>query len=277
MQQHNNARIGIIGGGNMGSCLIGGLIQHGYTADKITVSDSHPEKRDVLAQQWGINILTDNKTLISTVDILVLAVKPQSMRAVITEIQPAFNPKQTLCISIAAGITTMQIQNWLQADSAPIIRAMPNTPALLGYGITGLFANEHVSALQKNTTETILRALGEIVWIEKESLMDVVTALSGSGPAYFFYIMEILQHSAESLGLSPEEARKLTFHTVLGSAQMALHSQDDIQTLRKKVTSPGGTTEAGIKVLQSGKLDALLRDTLEAATQQGQSLSKQFD
>lgn len=270
-------KIGLIGGGNMGSCLVGGLIRHGHPSQQILVVDHNEQHRAQLEQKWEVFTTATPKDIISQVQILVLAVKPQSMREVIEEIAPIIDPQQTLLVSIAAGITTKQIQRWLLHPEFPIVRAMPNTPALLGVGITGLYATPQVNSTRLRQAETLLKALGEVVWIKDEALMDVVTALSGSGPAYFFYMMEGLIKSAITLGLPPEIASKLTLNTALGSATMALHSNEDITTLREKVTSKGGTTEQGINVLKDGKLQDLLVKTLTAATSRGKTLSEQYD
>ncbi len=275
----NFGKIGFVGGGNMGSCLIGGLLKKNITPDNIVVADQSPQTCQVLAQKWGINTTTEPNEIVSLVDILVLAVKPQQMKALLEHIAPSYNPAKTLVISIAAGITTSQIKRWLQQNDCQVVRAMPNTPALLGQGITGLYASEQVSLLGKQQADNLLNTVGETVWLNEESLMDVVTALSGSGPAYFFYIMEALLKGAISLGLAPEIASKLALQTALGSAAMAMHAapDEDVASLRAKVSSPGGTTEAGIKVLKDGKLEDLILKTLINATERGKELSQQFD
>ncbi|MFI4937415.1 MAG: pyrroline-5-carboxylate reductase [Candidatus Berkiellales bacterium] len=269
-------KIGIIGGGNMGECLIGGLIHQGHSPQKIWVADQQEEKLSNLHNKWQIFTSVHNQKVASEVDILVLAVKPQSMKMVVEDLRLTFDPQKTLLVSIAAGITTQQIQHWLNNLAIPVIRAMPNTPALYGYGITGLYATSSSTSEQKQQAENLMTALGQTVWIHEESQMDIVTALSGSGPAYFFYFMEALINGAKSLGLPADAASKLTFYTALGSAQMVLNSQEDILSLRQKVTSPGGTTEQGIKALKDGKLPELLLNTLQAATLKGKQLSEQY-
>ena len=269
-------KIAIIGGGVMGCCLLGGLLKKAFLPENILVADHRPENCLAIQKKWNVETTTDNKHVAALADILILAVKPQSMREVVEQIAPTFNSQKTLLISIAAGITTTQIQQWIQT-SVSIVRAMPNTPALYGVGITGLFANPHVSSFQREQSNELLLSVGDTVWIADENLMDSVTALSGSGPAYFFYVMECLIKSAHALGLPLDIARKLTYQTALGSAVMALQSNDNIATLRENVTSPGGTTQEGINVLKGGKLEDLLLRTLEAATTRGKSLSKQYD
>lgn len=273
---HHLGNIGFIGGGNMGNCLIGGLIHHNVNAKYIWVADHQEEACAQLREKWGISAVTSNQEVAKLADVLVLAVKPQVMREVVQEIAPCL-PSKSLIISIAAGITTSQIRRWLNVAHQPIVRAMPNTPALLGQGITGLFATQAVSNESQQMAEHLLQTVGETVWVDQESLMDVITALSGSGPAYFFYLMEGLIKGAATLGLPPEIARKLTLHTALGSAKMALEAPEDIESLRAKVTSKGGTTEQGIQTLNDGKLHLLLLETLQAATLRGKALSEQFD
>ncbi|MBI2790654.1 MAG: pyrroline-5-carboxylate reductase [Gammaproteobacteria bacterium] len=271
--------IGFIGGGNMGSSMVGGLIQKGIPSNTIRVVDHNEQTCLKIKEKWGVLTSTKMADLLSDLSILVLAVKPQDMQAVTRQIAPLFQAQQILTISIAAGITTTQIQRWLGKPECPVVRAMPNTPALLGVGISGLFATAKVTETQRQQVQTLMNALGETVWIADENLMDVVTALSGSGPAYFFYVMEGLIQGAMALGLSKDIASKLTLNTAMGSAVMALHEQDyvDVTQLRERVTSPNGTTEQGIKVLKDGKLEDLLEKTLIAATTRGKTLSEQYD
>ncbi len=272
-------KIGFIGGGNMGSCLVGGLIHQGTPNNSIWVAEQDPKTCQHLKETWGVTTSNQLQDIVGLVDILVLAVKPQNMRQVIEEVAKNIDLAKTLLISIAAGITTTQIQRWLKSTDCSIIRAMPNTPALLGAGITGLFATKQVSPSKLNQAEMLLKTVGETVWVKDESLMDVVTALSGSGPAYFFYVMEVMIKGATALGLPIEIASKLTLQTALGSAKMALNvgENEDIAQLREKVTSPGGTTEQGIKVLKDGKLEDLFANTLKMATARGKTLSEQYD
>lgn len=270
-------KIGIIGGGNMGSALVGGLRQQQVSAADILVADTNPQTCKLLSEKWGISTSLHPADIIEKVELLVLAVKPQHMKVLLNEIASQFQPNKTLLISIAAGITTTQIKKWLGQSFCDVVRAMPNTPALLNAGVTGLYATKDVSPAKKQQAQNLLNAVGETIWIEEESLMDVVTALSGSGPAYFFYLMEMLVNSATTLGLTHEIASFLTLQTAMGSAKMALLSQEDIATLRLNVTSKGGTTEAGINVLKDGKLQDLITKTLKAAAQRGKDLSQQFD
>ncbi|MBS0286569.1 MAG: pyrroline-5-carboxylate reductase [Proteobacteria bacterium] len=271
-------KIGFIGGGNMGSALVGGLLSHHFPVSDIIVSDNSPQVCELLQDKWGITTTTQSSDIVSTVDILVLAVKPQHMKTMLQEITTSFDVTRTLLISIAAGITTSQIKKWLGKDCM-LVRAMPNTPALLGMGMTGLFAPKNLDNSHKQQAANLLSCVGETVWLENEEHMDIVTALSGSGPAYFFYLMEALINSATTLGLPKEIASLLTLQTALGSAKMAqkAYPNEDVAQLRSKVTSPGGTTQAGINVLKNGKLEELIENTLSAATQRGKELSQQYD
>ena len=271
----NMQKIGFIGGGNMASSLIGGLISNGYPADKITVSDLDEKKLDYLASQFGINQTLDSLQVAKTVDILVLAVKPQHMQAVAEQLQSSVQLNKPVVVSIAAGIREGSLEKWL-GGSVAIVRCMPNTPALVKTGATGLHANGFVSEDQKDQTESLLRAVGVTVWVENESELDAVTALSGSGPAYFFLMMEALEEAGIEAGLSPKTAQLLTQETALGAAKMALESSESAAVLRQRVTSPGGTTERAIEVMESLELrDTFLKAVL-AAKQRSVELSDEL-
>ena len=267
--------IGFIGGGNMASSLIGGLISNGYPSDKITVSDLDAEKLARLNAQFNINTEQDSEALANTVEIIVLAVKPQHIQSVAQQICPAVQKKRPLIVSIAAGIREASLENWLGGNLA-IVRCMPNTPALVKTGATGLHANNHVSNEQKNTTESVLRSVGITVWVETEQELDTVTALSGSGPAYFFLVMEALEQAAIDAGLDQKTARLLTQETALGAAKMALASSESAATLRQHVTSPGGTTEAALGVMEKQGLRGIFHDAVVAAKQRSEELSDEL-
>ncbi len=269
-------RIGFIGAGNMGSALINGLIKKGYSPQLLWVCDHHPENLQALKNQ-GVNTAEDPDFVAANVEILVLAIKPNSIKSTIMALQTHLQTHRPLVVSIAAGITTLQMTLWQGQTACPIIRAMPNTPALLGVGMTGLFATETVSKAMREAVSRLFVSVGQIAWFANEADMDVVTALSGSGPAYFFYFMECLIQAAISQGLSEEIARKLTFQTAVGAAEMAQKSQDSITLLRQKVTSKGGTTEQGINVLKDGNMALLLQTVLAQATKHGKTLSEQYD
>lgn len=265
--------IAIIGAGNMGSSLLGGLLKNNYSANHIWISDADQQKLDHLHQQFNIHTTADNKEAIKNADIIILAVKPQILKNVTTDIAPQIQAKKPLILSIAAGIPIASLQHWL-GTTMPIVRAMPNTPALIGCGATALFANEHVSSTQHNLSESIMRAVGITVWIEDEKLMDAVTALSGSGPAYFFLIIEALENAAMQLGLPKDIANLLTVQTAYGAARMALESHDTVEKLRHNVTSPGGTTEQGVRVLEESNIRNILLHTLQAADHRSKELAE---
>ena len=247
--------IAIIGAGNMGQCLLGGLIGTEYHSNKLWVTEPSNEGLNHLKQKFDQNIhfTTENSEAAATADILLLAVKPLILPKVLEELAPIIKEKNPLVLSIAAAVTLNMMENYL-GSHAKIVRAMPNTPALIQCGITALIANANVSADQKEEAQTILNSVGTTIWIENEKQMDVVTALSGSGPAYFFLMMEALQEAGEKLGLSKEIAKQLVLHTAYGSALMPLETDKDVVTLRKEVTSPGGTTEQAVRVLEESHI-----------------------
>ncbi len=267
------ATIAILGGGNMGASLIGGLIADHYPAEKIWVADLHEAPLEQLKSQFNVNTTIDNAVAVKTADIVMFAVKPQVLAKVATDLSDIIQERKPLVISIAAGIRENSLQHWLGGNIA-IVRSMPNTPALIGCGASALFANQWVSHTQRNEAESILRAVGLVVWLEDEKLMDVVTALSGSGPAYFFLVMEILQNAAEELGLPKDLARLLTLQTAFGSARMALESTESPMDLRKKVTSPGGTTEQALQVFEEANIRRIFADAVSAAQKRAQELAK---
>jgi pyrroline-5-carboxylate reductase len=270
-----NCTITFIGCGNMSRSLIGGLIANGIKPERLLATDPDEEQRQSIAQHFGITTLANNDDAIADADVIVMAVKPQVMHKVVSELANAIKGKPKLIISIAAGIRLSSISEWLGEPTA-ITRVMPNTPALIQAGAAALFANEHTSDTQKNTAETIMRSVGTAVWLEKEELMDTVTALSGSGPAYFFYFMEAMEKAAIDMGLNSEQARLLTIETALGAAKMALLSNTDPAELRKQVTSPGGTTEQALNTFQQGKLEELVHEAMNAAEQRSIELSQSF-
>lgn len=264
--------ITFIGAGNMGSSLIGGLINNGHPHDKIWAADPSQERLQTLQETFQIHTTNDNTRAVLAADIVILAIKPQVFADVLTPLQPAVNTRKPLIITIAAGVREASIQQHLGEHTA-IVRAMPNTPALIACGATALHANSKVTNEQHNQAESILRAVGAVVWVDDEAQMDTVTALSGSGPAYFFLVMEALQQAAIDLGLSADTARLLTLQTALGAAKMAIESGQPLTELRKQVTSPGGTTERGILVLEENNIRHLLKKTLQAAKLRSEELA----
>ena len=268
-------KIGFIGGGNMANSLISGLIASGHSAQQIWVSEPDQKKLSSLASSMNINTSATNDALISEVDVVVLAVKPQAIAAVIKDSIDSFNKANILLVSIAAGINQRSLSKWLGADKA-IVRCMPNTPALVQTGATGLHANQNVTEEQHDLAENIMRSVGIAVWVDKESELDAVTAVSGSGPAYFFLLMEAMEKSALDLGLSQHTAQLLIEQTALGAARIALESTESPGELRNRVTSPGGTTEQAIKTFEQGGFTDLVKKALQAANDRSISLSREL-
>lgn len=237
-------KITFLGGGNMAIALVGGLIQRGFAPHDLSVIEILPEARTRLNAQFAINVFEAATPEALVCDVLVLAVKPQQMRSALASL-PTGDTKP-LIVSIAAGLLVDDLARWMKGYRR-IVRAMPNTPALIGAGMTGLYADPSVSHEDQNRAEAILGAVGETIWVSKETLIDSVTAISGSGPAYVFLFLEAMQEAALELGLTAETARTLAIQTVLGSAQLAEQSTDPVSILRERVTSKGGTTEAALK------------------------------
>ncbi|HSG12024.1 MAG TPA: pyrroline-5-carboxylate reductase [Gammaproteobacteria bacterium] len=271
----NDPFLTFIGGGNMAGSLVGGLISDGWDPARIRVADADPGQRERIAARHQVATTPDNAAAVSDADVVVLAVKPQVLQDVAGDLSAALAQQRPLVISIAAGIREATLRSWLGENTA-IVRAMPNTPALVQSGATALYANTRVTEQQRSLAESILRAVGLVIWVEDEDLMDAVTALSGSGPAYFFLFMEAMQAAGMELGLPADTARLLTLQTAFGAARMALESPEDAGTLRRHVTSPGGTTEAAINILQQGELQELVRRALQGAAERSKELAGEF-
>ena len=268
----NNKNITFIGGGNMARSLINGIIDDNNDV-KLCVSDPDEAQLDGIRQNWAtVKTTTDNIEAIDQADVVILAVKPQIMAEVIEPLAEIAQQQNMLFISIAAGVTESNLSTWL-GGNVPIVRCMPNTPALVQSGATGLFANQQVSDEQSSLAESILRSVGITVWFAEEHLLDAVTATSGSGPAYFFLVMEAMQAAAEKLGIAPDDAKLLTLQTAFGAAKLALESSDNPAELRKKVTSKGGTTEAALAELINGGLPELFDMALQAANSRAKELA----
>jgi pyrroline-5-carboxylate reductase len=271
----NNAKLAFIGAGNMARSLIGGLVTDGFNAKDIAVADPSSEALQSLSAQHPVQVFSDNSDAISQADVVILAVKPQQLQSVVKQLSPHWQA-ETLLVSIAAGVRLDDIQRWLGQGQAAIIRAMPNTPSLVQAGATALFANPSVTETQHELAESILRAVGLTVWLDSEDKMDAVTALSGSGPAYFFYVMEAMEAAALELGLNAETARLLCLETAFGAAKMALESDEPASVLRQRVTSPGGTTERAIHELEDGGLAGIFENALVAAALRSRQLAEQL-
>lgn len=269
----SNPTIAFIGAGNMAASIIGGLVAQGVEASSIIASDPFSETLQRLSETIPVRTTQNNHTAIADAEVVVLAVKPQVMEQVLLDLQETVQENKPLIISIAAGIEINSLDKWLGGGCA-IIRCMPNTPALVQTGATALFANSAVNDKQRQQADSILSAVGLALWVEEEPLLDAVTALSGSGPAYFFLVMEAIQAAGEELGLSQEVAEKLTLQTALGAAKMAINSDVDAAELRRRVTSPGGTTEQAIHTLEEGGLRALFNRALNAAKIRSEELAR---
>lgn len=262
-------KITFLGGGNMATALIGGLLQRGFAASEITVVERLSESRQLLRQKFHIDTRESLDDAALNCAVLLLAIKPQQMQEGLAPLVGRLD--QQLVISIAAGLRLQDLSRWLGGHTR-LVRAMPNTPALIGKGVTGLYAHESVSAEYRQHAETILNAVGSSVWVEQEEQIDAVTALSGSGPAYVFYFIEALQAAGEALGLSPGNSRKLAIETLAGASALAAQSEETPAVLRERVTSKGGTTEAALQSLAADKFPAVVSRALQAAAQRGREL-----
>ncbi len=269
----SKTRIAFIGAGNMAASLIGGLRAKGLDTAQIRASDPGAETRAKITAEHGIETFADNGQVIDGADVVVLAVKPQAMKAVCEALRPSLTPNQVV-VSIAAGITCASMTQWL--GSQPIVRCMPNTPALLRQGVSGLYATAQVSQQQRQQAEDLLSAVGLALWLDEEQQLDAVTAVSGSGPAYFFLLIEAMTAAGEKLGLPRETAAQLTLQTALGAAHMAVSSDVDAAELRRRVTSPAGTTEAAIKSFQANGFEALVEKALGAAAHRSAEMAEQL-
>jgi len=270
-----NHKIAFIGGGNMASAIIGGLVGQGYDAGRITASDPMQETLTRLSTVAPVKTTRDNLDAIADAGVVVLAVKPQVMAQVCKPLTATLQETKPLIISIAAGITIESLETWLGHNLA-IVRSMPNTPALVKTGATALFGNTHVDADAREIADHLLRAVGITAWTDTEAQLDAVTALSGSGPAYFFLMMEAMIAAGVALGLKPELATQLTLQTALGSARMAVDSDVDAAELRRRVTSPGGTTLAALTVMENAGLRDVITNALAAAEQRSRELAVEF-
>ncbi|HUN00271.1 MAG: pyrroline-5-carboxylate reductase [Halothiobacillus sp. 20-53-49] len=273
------AKITFIGGGNMATALIEGLRKNqasmmSVAQPVLVVADPSADRRALLADLYAIEPVADNASAITGASLIVLAVKPNHVRAAAEQIRANLLPNQ-LIVSVAAGIRLAALQNWLGGHQA-IVRAMPNTPAMVGSGATGLYAPPALTPQQRNLAESLMRAVGLVQWVQNEADIDTVTALSGSGPAYIFLVMEAMQAAAEQLGLPAQTARLLTLETVFGAARLAMTADESPAQLRARVTSPNGTTERGIAALEQAGLRAAFAQALNAAHQRSIELGAQL-
>lgn len=272
----NQQTIAFIGGGNMTRYIVLGLIANGYPPQKIWIANRSIEKLSYFKEECGVHVTQDNHEAIAAADLVIFSVKPQQLQAVCHSVAEEIRQRKPLVISVAVGITTQMLEKWLGASLA-IVRAMPNTPCAVQAGAIGLFATNDVSSAEKNSAESIFRAVGLVVWVNDETQIDCVAALSGSGPAYVFLIMEALQQAGEKLGLTAETARLLVSQTLLGASRLAMESKDDVVQLRQSVTSKGGTTEQAIKVLESADIRSLFEKALAAAVHRAKEITQTLD
>lgn len=263
--------IGFIGGGNMTRSLVGGLVAKNMTRQQIIVADRNDNKLQSFANDFGIQVTADLHDVAVRSDVLVLSVKPQQMRVVVEALAPTLATRKPLLLSVAAGLRSTDLARWA---GLPVIRTMPNRPALNGCGVTGLYADAQITASQRALAETIMNAVGKTVWVETEPMLDALTAVSGSGPAYFFLLMELLEAAGIEQGLPADVARTLAIETAYGAGVMARDATESPGTLREQVTSKGGTTAAALQVFNERGLKAIVSDAVTAATKRSAELAE---
>ena len=268
-------RIAFIGAGNMASSIIGGLVRSGHPVRDISVADPFAPSLLKLSAIATVRVCDSNPAAVEGADVVVMAVKPQVMADAVSSIAPAVSASGAVVMSIAAGITIASMQKRL-GEPAAIVRCMPNTPALLGCGASALYANEHTSAQQRDYAQAVLSAVGVATWVEQESSLDAVTALSGSGPAYFFLFMEAMIAAGVDLGLEEKTASLLTLQTALGAARMAGENDAPLAELRRRVTSPGGTTQSAVENFQKNNLDTVVAQAMQAAAQRAAQMAEEM-
>lgn len=267
--------ISFIGAGNMASAIIGGMLDSGFKAANIWVSAPDDNHLQSIRKQFGVSVTTDNRYCAEQADMVVLAVKPQVMASVCSDIAPVVQNTRPLMVSIAAGLEASTLDEWL-GGGLPLVRVMPNTPSLVGKGAAGLYANDQVKEKQKTMVESVFNSIGSALWVEDESLLHAVTALSGSGPAYFFLMLEALEEAATDAGIAGETARALAIQTMAGAAEMAGRSEHDPGQLKRNVMSPGGTTEQAIQTFEEGGMRDLIKKAYSAAYKRSGEMAKEL-
>ena len=267
--------ISFIGAGNMASAIIGGMLENGFQAARVWVSAPDDSHLQTIKGKFGVSVTTDNRHCAQQADIVVLAVKPQVMREVCENIAPVVQNTRPLIVSIAAGLEAGTLDQWL-GGGLPLVRVMPNTPSLVGKGAAGLFANDQVNPQQREQVESIFSSIGVALWVEQESLLHAVTGLSGSGPAYFFLMLEALEEAATEAGIEATTARKLAIQTMAGAAEMAARSEHDPAQLKRNVMSPGGTTEQAINTFEEGGMRELVARAYRAAYDRSQVMAREL-
>ncbi len=271
----SNTHLAILGGGNMGRALIGGLLRQGTRPEQISVGESVPAARESLSNELGIAATADNRAALAGAAVVVVAVKPQDTRSVLEPLRDLLERNRPTVLSVAAGIRVSSLEAWCGAG-VPVVRAMPNRPALVGAGATGLYAPSQVGVAHRAAAQHVMEASGEVVWVQSEDALDIVTALSGSGPAYFFLLAELMANAATELGLEPQAARRLAVATLYGSGLLAHTSDVDLARMREQVTSKGGTTEAALRTFANADLREIVARALESATLRSRELASQF-
>jgi pyrroline-5-carboxylate reductase len=267
--------VAILGGGHMGRALLSGLLRRGTRPEEVSVADVSPAARAALRHDFAVSAEEDSRAAITEARLVVIAVKPQYVASLIKSLEPVLRQTRPVVVSIAGGIRIASLTAWCGAG-VPIVRAMPNRPAFVGAGVTGIFALPDVGPPAREAASRVLSAVGEVVWLQDEAALDVVTALSGSGPAYLFLMAEAMMQAAIELGLEPEAARKLAVGTLYGAGALAHGSDGDLVRLRQEVTSEGGTTEAALKVFAAAHLTATVGQALAAAANRSRELAQQF-
>lgn len=265
--------ITFIGGGNMASALISGLLQQGYAAKQIHVVEINAENREKIKHEFGVSAAADLASGIAKSDVILLSVKPQQLFELTQKLASLL--KNQLIISIAAGICATDIIRWLGGYQR-VVRAMPNTPSLVRSGVAGLYASSNVSEQDRKNAESILAAVGSTLWVDEEEMLHAVTAISGSGPAYIFYFIESMQQAGIELGLTPVQARQLSLQTFVGASKLASSSDEDAVTLRARVTSKGGTTEQAIQTMEKNAIKCKIIAAIHAASERSREMSDEF-
>lgn len=268
-------RVTFIGAGNMAGAIIGGMIDSGFAAADITATSPSDEALAPLRERLGIRTSTDNATAVGESDVVVLSVKPQIMRDVCEGLRDAVQARRPLIVSVAAGLPADTLEHWLGGE-LPLVRCMPNTPSLVGAGAAGLFANSRVSDSQRQLATELIEAVGLVEWVEDEALLEAVTAVSGSAPAYFFLMFEAMEEAGVSLGLPAETARRLAMQTALGAAKMALASDKEPAELKRNVMSPGGTTERAVEHLESAGLRGIMQEAMAACAHRAREMADEL-
>jgi pyrroline-5-carboxylate reductase len=271
---NSNTKVAFIGAGNMCRAIVNGLVNKGFDAASIIVANPSPEKRVALANEFGVQETADNIVAAKFADVIILCVKPHLICTVAAQLREQIDINNKCFISVAAGCTVSQMEQAL-GDHVAIIRAMPNTPAQLGLGVTGLYANASVTSEQKATADQLMQAIGIVTWLEQEAKIDDIISVSGSGPAYFFLFMEAMEKQAIAQGFSPEQSRQLVQQTALGAAKMVVENDLPISQLRANVTSKGGTTNAAVNSFINGGIDKLVADAMKAAWQRAQEMAQE--